>query len=177
MAKQSLQQLMAVVRAHQDKAKVLDLSNQHLNDNTLIPLAQLVANNKNIQHINLSFNEIGDRGIAHLAKASQLRTINLRANRICNQGLNAFFGNQTIESLILDLNMNIGEHTLIELINRTTRLQQLKILACQVSSKGKEQISALLKERTITAIEEQAEHRSFFLKTRNLYSKSDEQIN
>ncbi|CAJ1951216.1 unnamed protein product [Cylindrotheca closterium] len=81
----SIQATKRLLNTPRSNLSALDLSNLHLNDNHVEILAPLLTDpNSKLQQLNLSFNRIGDRGLAifcqHLPKMHKLSKVSLNPN-------------------------------------------------------------------------------------------------
>jgi Ran GTPase-activating protein (RanGAP) involved in mRNA processing and transport len=128
MGAKSLTQTLSL---NNSKIVILDVQDTGITDEGASYLAEMLKTNKKLRSLLLSYNEISDRGVQHLANVITHHNTTL---------VQLFVGRH---KLVSDLSVD----TLVEMLKHNQTLEYLKITECNLSEKGKERLRQLAKSK------------------------------
>ncbi len=119
--------------------KVLDLSMSKITDDNLTDLANFIRLYfPNIETLNLRWNQIENKSLAHLAALSRLKNLDLSENRISDEGIVPLLGMTHLETLNLAYN-NITDLSVANILDMP-QLKTLNIRWNKLSLKASENL-------------------------------------
>ena len=113
-----------------------------ISDDGAESLARALAVNSSLKELNISYNEIGDKGIAHIAMPlslmtnTTLRKLDISSCSISDEGMDSLFGALAVNQSLEELNISENEFGDIGMALITTALQTsstLKLLETSVT--------------------------------------------
>ena len=150
---------LAMALHHNTALTVLVLSNNKVDDEGAVAIAEMLKNNKTLKLLDMSYNSVGERGALAMAEALNCNTtlteLNMSKNTVGNDGVLAIADALKHNTVLMGLHLQVGDGgapAMIKALKHNTTLTELHMTPNTANVKGVLEMAEMLKHNTTLKI-------------------------